>query len=254
LRIRPPLRATLRHSNIFSAIATKPRARRFPAILILVCECRRIGDGECGRRACSSCGAWTPSLSQGRRPRSRSSNPNSCPGAACESGPRTTRQGFLIMQDSIIGVDISKDCLDGFDPGRGRTHRFANNPAGFAALARLAGKRSACAVFEVSGGYERGLTRALAAAGVNTRRVNPRRVRDFAKAAGVLAKTDRIDARLIAEALPRPCSARVLAAALDRPGEPRRTRIAARKPSSFEARRRTLASAGRPSFPSSARP
>jgi transposase len=102
------------------------------------------------------------------------------------------------MQDSIIGVDISKDFLDAAGPGRDRPRRFANDAQGFAALVRLARKRSACVVLEATGGYERGLARALAAAGVPFRRVNARRVRDFAKAAGILAKTDRVDARVIA--------------------------------------------------------
>lgn len=102
------------------------------------------------------------------------------------------------MQDSIIGVDISKDFLDAFELAPDRPRRFANDPAGIEALVRLARKRSALVVFEATGGYERGLKRALGAAGVTHRRVNARRVRAFAQAAGVLAKTDKIDARVIA--------------------------------------------------------
>src|SRR5579864_6284993 len=51
----------------------------------------------------------------------------------------------------------------------------------------------------LSGGYERGVIRALLAAGLSVRRINPNKLRQFARARGVLAKNDRIDARLIAE-------------------------------------------------------
>src|SRR4029078_12418668 len=52
-------------------------------------------------------------------------------------------------------------------------------------------------VVEASGGYERGIVVALQTAGVTVARVNPRQSHDFAKALGVLAKTDRIDARTL---------------------------------------------------------
>src|SRR5215510_6715530 len=51
----------------------------------------------------------------------------------------------------------------------------------------------------LSGGYERGIIRALLAAGLSVRRINPNKLRQFARARGVLAKNDRLDARLIAE-------------------------------------------------------
>jgi transposase len=57
-----------------------------------------------------------------------------------------------------------------------------------------------CAIgLEPSGGYERGIIRALLAAGLSVRRINPNKLRQFARARGVLAKNDRLDARLIAE-------------------------------------------------------
>ncbi|HVD73585.1 MAG TPA: transposase [Xanthobacteraceae bacterium] len=52
---------------------------------------------------------------------------------------------------------------------------------------------------EPSGGYERGIIRALLAAGLSVRRINPNKLRQFARARGILAKNDRLDARLIAE-------------------------------------------------------
>jgi transposase len=52
---------------------------------------------------------------------------------------------------------------------------------------------------EPSGGYERGVVRALRAAGFSVRRINPNKLRQFDRARGVLAKNDRLDAQLIAE-------------------------------------------------------
>ena len=52
-------------------------------------------------------------------------------------------------------------------------------------------------VIEATGGYERGLVCALQRAGITVARVNPRQARDFAKSMGVLAKTDRVDARIL---------------------------------------------------------
>ena len=56
---------------------------------------------------------------------------------------------------------------------------------------------------EASGGYERGVMRALLAAGMSVRQINPFKLRQFAKASGVLAKNDRLDARMIASFVAR---------------------------------------------------
>ena len=66
-------------------------------------------------------------------------------------------------------------------------------------FAEMARASDAFVVFEASGGYERPLAEALDEVGVARRRVNPRRARDFARASGRLAKTDRVDARVLAE-------------------------------------------------------
>src|SRR5215218_6511725 len=60
-------------------------------------------------------------------------------------------------------------------------------------------KEGAWVVFEASGGYDRVLRDALEAGGVRFSRVNPRQARDFARAMGVIGKTDRVDARMLAE-------------------------------------------------------
>jgi transposase len=75
-----------------------------------------------------------------------------------------------------------------------------NDEAGWNALsARLSGLPLAAIGLEPSGGYERGVIRALLTAGLSVRRINPNRLRQFARARGALAKNDRLDARLIAE-------------------------------------------------------
>ena len=103
------------------------------------------------------------------------------------------------MTKTTIGVDVSKDHLDVHRwPDRG-VARFGNDPAGFRALiAWLAGHAVARVVFEPTGPYHRSFERALAAAGLPLAKVNPRQARRFAEAVGRLAKTDRIDAAMLA--------------------------------------------------------
>lgn len=99
-----------------------------------------------------------------------------------------------------VGIDVSIDRLDvAIRPG-GRAFCVTNDAAGWADLvARLARGAIAAIGLEPSGGYERGVVRALLAAGYSVRRINPNKLRQFARAAGALAKNDRIDARLIAD-------------------------------------------------------
>lgn len=99
------------------------------------------------------------------------------------------------------GVDVSKDWLDAFvaADGHGRHRRFANNPEGIAALAAFCRDQAAgLIVMEASGGVERLAYTLLWEQGIACALVNPRNVRDFARAMGHLEKTDRIDAAVIA--------------------------------------------------------
>jgi transposase len=98
--------------------------------------------------------------------------------------------------ERVIGIDVSKDRPDVFCAATGRRLAVGNDEAGVAELARWGGE--ALFVMEASGGYERPAHRLLAARGLHASVVNAKRVRDFAKASGVLAKTDRIDAAVIA--------------------------------------------------------
>jgi transposase len=99
----------------------------------------------------------------------------------------------------FVGIDVSKAHLDvAFRPS-GADFRVANDPAGLADLvARLTPLSPALVVLEATGGYEMPAVAACQAAGLPVAAVNPRQARDFAKGVGKLAKTDRIDAAVLA--------------------------------------------------------
>lgn len=99
------------------------------------------------------------------------------------------------MPTNAIGVDVSKAWIDVFDPLAEAVRRIGNEPSSLRDwAASLTGR---FVVFEATGAYDRELARALAAAGVDHARVNPRQAREFARACGVLAKTDQVDARVL---------------------------------------------------------
>jgi transposase len=98
-----------------------------------------------------------------------------------------------------IGIDVSKENLDVASDDGALEARFSNDELGHAQLAeRLRGLSPALVVMEATGNFQLELSVALAAAKLPMAVVNPRQVRDFAKALGMLAKTDAIDARAIA--------------------------------------------------------
>ncbi len=98
-----------------------------------------------------------------------------------------------------VGIDVAKAQLDIAVRPSGDVWAVANDPAGVTTLvARLHELQPTLVVLEATGGYERPLTAALAAAGLPAAVVNPRQARDFAKATGKLAKTDALDAHALA--------------------------------------------------------
>ena len=106
------------------------------------------------------------------------------------------------MRESFvsIGIDVSKASLDIDGLGNTFPIHITNDAQGIAMLVgRLAECPPAVIVCEPSGGYERILVAALRNAGLPIVVVNARQIRDFARAKGILAKTDKIDARVIAE-------------------------------------------------------
>lgn len=99
----------------------------------------------------------------------------------------------------VIGIDVAKDTVVLASEPAGRTGTFATDHAGLAALvAQCQAPPVALVVLEATGGYEAPVVAALASAGLPVVIVNPRQVRDFAKATGRLAKTDAIDATVLA--------------------------------------------------------
>lgn len=98
----------------------------------------------------------------------------------------------------VLGVDVSKDWLDVAAEPEGEVRRFGNDPEGFRAVIVLAREsESERITLEASGGYQTRLVAALLEAGLPVVVVNPRQVREYARATGRLAKTDRIDARIL---------------------------------------------------------
>ena len=104
------------------------------------------------------------------------------------------------MPERWIGIDVAKAWLDVADGVTGPLTRVANTPEGVAALAaQLAADPPAGIVLEATGGYERWAAAALRAAGLQVAVVNPQQTRAFARASGQRAKTDALDARLLAD-------------------------------------------------------
>ncbi len=101
---------------------------------------------------------------------------------------------------TFVGIDVSKEKLDVCVMPGGRLHAFANDAAGHAKLVALSQSLgNVLLVIESTGGYERPALFALQDAGLAVALVNPRQVRDFAKGIGQLAKTDALDAAVLAE-------------------------------------------------------
>jgi transposase len=100
---------------------------------------------------------------------------------------------------SFGGIDVSKGRLDVMVLPEEQCSSVSNDAGGWADLVdQLRGSSIAAIGIEASGGYERGVMRALLAAGMPVRQVNPFKLRQFARASGVLAKNDPLDARMIA--------------------------------------------------------
>jgi transposase len=99
-----------------------------------------------------------------------------------------------------VGVDVGKTMLDVGIHGEANVQRFNNTPADICRLVGQLQKLGAeRVVVEATGGYEEAVLDACAEAGLWVARINPRQARNFARATGQLAKTDRLDARMLAE-------------------------------------------------------
>lgn len=127
----------------------------------------------------------------------------------------------MTLYHRVIGIDVSSRHLDLFDSASAKTWQLANERAALDDWLSELGGAEAFVVFEATGGYDAVLRAALEASGRPFARVNPAQARAFAQACGYLAKTDRIDARMLAEMgqrlEPRP----------DTPGCPKRRELQA---------------------------
>lgn len=101
------------------------------------------------------------------------------------------------MTETYIGVDISKRWIDVFDANTGSV-RIAMQRGELKRFAQSLRDRAVIVVLEATGGYEQPLLAALEAQGVMYHRSNPARARNFARAIGVIGKTDKVDARCLA--------------------------------------------------------
>lgn len=98
-----------------------------------------------------------------------------------------------------VGIDISKDGLDVAIHASDKSWHFSNDNPGINKLRKMLVKlKPALVIFEATGGYEMPLYLRLDKAGLPVTPINPRQIRDFAKSTGKLAKTDVLDARVIA--------------------------------------------------------
>ena len=100
---------------------------------------------------------------------------------------------------TFVGIDVSKARLDVASHPTGATHSVANDANGIKTLVeQLRAVKPLLVVLEATGGIERAVVRALVAAELPVTVTNPRQVREFAKATGQLAKTDVLDAQILA--------------------------------------------------------
>ena len=103
-----------------------------------------------------------------------------------------------VAHPEIIGIDVSRDWLDIHCLSDDRRLRLPNTDEGHSKLEAVAGDREALVCFEATGGHEWRLWERLEAAGIEARQLAPAQAEAFGRSQGTLAKTDRIDAELIA--------------------------------------------------------
>ena len=147
------------------------------------------------RRDHSPLGAYEPVCSRIRRCHI-TVEPEQSPGPYITS---PYMQGRVIIMENYVGIDIAKHKFDVHIRGLNKDQSFENKEKGRSTFVeQLISLQPALVVMEATGGYEMPLVSELLAAGLPVAVVNPRRIRDFARSAGQLAKTDKIDARIIA--------------------------------------------------------
>src|SRR5579859_3792725 len=132
--------------------------------------------------------------------------PEQLPGPHCEPasckvgrGQAMCGGGGLMAAEIFIGIDVARDSLEVAVRPSGEHWSVSNQTAGLAELlVRVRAVQPTLIVLEATGGLELPALGVLGSAGLPVVAVNPRQVRDFAKATGKLAKTDAIDAQVLA--------------------------------------------------------
>jgi transposase len=101
--------------------------------------------------------------------------------------------------ETYVGIDVSKERLDVAILGQKQQEQVCNSQTGIKELVQwMQELQPALIVVEATGGYQRAVVEALFVAGLAVAVVNPARVRQFARACGLLAKTDKLDAQVLA--------------------------------------------------------
>lgn len=114
-------------------------------------------------------------------------------------GPNDKHRRTEKMTKDTIGIDVSKATLDVYWQSRDEAHNLPNSKEGFERLCDWVDQhRDVLIVFEATGAYHRALERHLSQQGRRFHKVNPKQARRFAQAVGKLAKTDGVDARMLA--------------------------------------------------------
>lgn len=126
----------------------------------------------------------------------------------------------MIIPLRCVGCDVSKRTLDIFDDALGHAERIDNTPEAIAVRVASWRDGDVFVVFEATGVYDHAFAAALEHAGIRHARINPARARDFARASGRIAKTDAIDAAVLA------AFARAMAPAPDQTVSPARKALA----------------------------
>lgn len=118
----------------------------------------------------------------------------------CKAGIYREARNMSAVSKVVVGIDVSKARLDCHALPSGQSFATDNLEAGIEALGQwLKQLQAELVVMEATGGYETKAASAMAALGFRVAVVNPRQVRHYAKALNRLAKTDRIDAKILAE-------------------------------------------------------
>jgi len=103
----------------------------------------------------------------------------------------------MTLPQTTVGIDISGRRLDAYLHPAAKARGFTNDAVGIAALIAWTTGHGAFVVVEATAPWDQPLVRALEHAGLAFHRANPGRARDFARSTGMLAKTDRVDARML---------------------------------------------------------